>query len=244
MEFKLIDKKQEARGTVSFFLEPKNSSFTYLPGQYFYFTIPKLHYPDSKGNTRHFTLSSSPTEGNIVRVTTRIRESSGFKLTLNELPIGALIEGEGPDGEFILDESEKGPHIFLAGGIGITPFRSMAKYVADKDLDIPINLIYSNSIPEEIAFREELEKLSQESPVFQMTITVSKPEESREKWFGQTGRINDKLISELIGNWRLKIGELNWWISGPEAFVLAMKNVLESLAIPSGKIRSEEFEGY
>src|SRR3989337_2125381 len=155
MKLTLLEKKDEAKGTKSFFWETEKP-VSYLPGQFFYFTLPSLKYPDPRGATRHFTLSSSPTEGENLRSTTRIREESGYKKTLNELPLGSVIEGEGPNGKFLLDENEKGPFVFLAGGIGITPFRSMMKFATDKKLSVPIQLIYSNSIPEEIAFRPEI----------------------------------------------------------------------------------------
>jgi len=100
MKLELVDKKIEAQGTKSFFWETQKE-IKYLPGQYFYFTLPKLSYPDSRGATRHFSLSSSPTEGKLIRCTTRIRQESGFKKTLDELPIGSEIEGEGPEGSYI-----------------------------------------------------------------------------------------------------------------------------------------------
>lgn len=239
MKLKLIDKKVEAKGTKSFFWQPEKP-LTYLPGQFYYWTLPKLNYPDNKGNTRHITISSSTTEGSLLRFTTRIREESGYKKTLDELPQGAEIDGEGPDGEFILDESEKGPHVFLAGGIGITPFRSMIKFVTDRSLDIPIHLIYSNSVPEEIAFREELITLSGEHPNIKVDMTISKPEESKEKWTGLVGRIDENLINQSTN----KLVNPTYWLSGPPAFTSAMKEVLGILNVSSGSVRSEDFTGY
>src|SRR3989344_7802419 len=115
MKLKLVKKIEEAKGTKSFFWETEKH-VKYLPGQYYYYTLPTLKYDDSRDPTRHFTISLSPTEGDLLRLTTRIRPESGYKMTLNELPIASEIEGEGPSGTFILDESEKGPNIFLAGG--------------------------------------------------------------------------------------------------------------------------------
>ncbi|OGM56760.1 hypothetical protein A3E46_00215 [Candidatus Woesebacteria bacterium RIFCSPHIGHO2_12_FULL_46_16] len=239
MKLKLVEKREEAKGTKSFLWEPEKP-IDYLAGQYFYFTLPALKYPDARGATRHFTLSSSPTEGNILRNTTRIREESGYKKTLNELEIGTLIDGEGPNGEFILDENEKGPQVFLAGGIGITPFRSMIKYVADKGLNVPIHLIYANSIPEEIAFRAELEAIASKGSWLKLSMTISKPEESKESWTGLTGRIDENLISKLITD----IPNSTFWVCGPPPMVSAMEQVLGKLNISSGHVRSEKFTGY
>src|SRR3990167_9795673 len=157
MKLKLVEKKDEAKNTTSFFLKPERP-VSFLPGQYYYFTIPVLKFPDPKGATRHLTISSSPTEGNILRVTTRIREESGFKKSLDELPIGTQIDGEGPNGTFVFDEKEKLINVFVAGGVGITPFRSMIKYIVDKNLTTPIYLIYSNS-DNDFVFKKEFDEI-------------------------------------------------------------------------------------
>ena len=239
MKLKLVKKVEEAKGTKSFFWEPEKP-VNYLAGQYFYFTLPSLKYPDPRGATRHLTLSSSPTEENLLRMTTRIRQESGYKKTLDELEIGSTIEGEGPEGTFILDEKEPGPHVFLAGGIGITPFRSMIKYAADKNLNTQIHLIYSNSIPEEITFRNELESWAKSWPNLKLDMTITKPEESSEKWSGLTGRIDENLIRQLITD----TGKPVFWVCGPPAMVEAMEQTLGKLNISSGKVRSEKFTGY
>ncbi|KKQ42239.1 MAG: Oxidoreductase, 2Fe-2S and FAD/NAD(P) binding domain protein [Microgenomates group bacterium GW2011_GWC1_37_8] len=239
MKLRLVKKTDEAKGTKSFFWEPEKK-INYLPGQYFYFTLPKMTREDPKGNTRHFTLSSSPTEGNLIRHTTRIRES-GYKKSLDDLKIGSEILGEGPNGTFILDENEKGPHVLLAGGIGITPFRSFIKYNIDKGLkDIRIHLIYSNSIPEEIAFRKELEDWDKENENINMSMTISKPEESKEKWSGLTGRIDEKMITRLTSHF----SSPTYWLCGPPAMVDTLEKVLGLLKITSDKVRSEKFDGY
>lgn len=239
MKLKLIEIREEAKGTKSFFWQPEKN-VSYLPGQYFYFTLPSLKYPDPRGGTRHFTLSSSPTEGEILRNTTRIREESGYKKTLNELEVGAVIEGEGPNGTFLLDENEKGPLVFLAGGIGITPFRSMMKFATDKKLQIPIHLIYSNSIPEEIAFRAEIEELIKTNPNLKVDMTISKPEESKEKWEGITGRIDENLLRKLVPD----VTAPFFMVSGPPPMVDAVEQALGKLGLASGRVRSEKFTGY
>lgn len=239
MKLKFVEKREEAKGTKSFFWELEKP-VSYLAGQYFYFTLPSLKYPDPRGATRHFTLSSSPSEGNLLRLTTRIREESGFKKTLDELEIGGTIEGEGPEGTFILDEKEPGPHVFLAGGIGITPFRSMIKYAADKSLNTQIQLIYSNSIPEEITFRQDLENLAKSWSNLKLDMTITKPEESKEAWNGLTGRIDETLIQKLVSDFNSK----TFWVCGPPAMVEAMEQTLGKLNISSGKVRSEKFTGY
>ncbi|MBI4153594.1 FAD-dependent oxidoreductase [Candidatus Woesebacteria bacterium] len=239
MKLKLVEKREEAKGTKSFFWEPEKP-LTYIAGQYYYFTLPSLNYPDPRGATRHFTLSSSPTEGNLLRITTRMRQESGFKKTLDELPIGTQIEGEGPNGTFILDDGDSGSHVFLAGGIGITPFRSMIKYAADKNLNIPIHLIYANSIPEEITFAGELQNWAKSWPNLKLDMTITKPEESSQPWSGLTGRIDENLIQKLVSDFNKNI----FWVCGPPAMVEAMEQALGKLGLSAGKLHSEKFTGY
>lgn len=243
MKLTLTEIRDEAKGTKSFFWQP-DKTVSFYPGQYFYYTLPSLKYPDPKGSTRHFTISSSPGEGTLLRLTTRIREESGYKKTLAELPVGSVIEGEGPNGTFIFDEKETGPHIFIAGGIGITPYRSMLKYVSEKNIQTPIYLIYSNSIPEEIVFKKELEDLAAAHPNIKLAMTVSKPEESKVAWTGLTGRIDETLLGKLIGDWKLDVRGCTWWLCGPPPMIDAMEQVLGKLKITSGSVRSEKFTGY
>ncbi|QQG41200.1 MAG: FAD-dependent oxidoreductase [Candidatus Woesebacteria bacterium] len=232
MKLKLVKKNEEAKGSVSFFWEPEKP-VNFLAGQYYYFTIPRLIYPDPKGTTRHFTISSSPTEGNLLRLTTKIREESGYKKTLDELPIGAEVEGEGPNGTFIFDEMVTGPQVFIAGGIGITPFRSMIKYLVDKNLKTPIYLIYSNS-KDDFVFKKELDEMIGAHQSIKIKYLVTEVD----------GRLDELKINRFIGDWKLEIGNLTWWLCGPPPMIDAMEQVLGKLKITSDKIRSEKFTGY
>lgn len=243
MEFKikLADKKNEAKGTKTFIFE-KPERFIYKAGQYLYFTLPELNYPDKRGDTRHFTLSSSPTE-DFLSITIRMREESGYKKTLDSIELGVEILARGPEGVFILeDESTQEQQVMLAGGIGITPFRSIAKYAADKGLSVPIHIVCSNSIPEEIAFRKELDELTAKNPNLKVTHTITKPEESKEQWTGLTGRVDENLIRKL--KLQPEAGNSTLWLCGPPPMVSALEEVLEKLQIPQDRIRVEKFTGY
>jgi len=233
MKLKLIDKKEQAKGTKTFFWQPEKQ-INFLPGQYYYFTLPKLNYPDSKGSTRHFTISSSPTEGDVLGLTTRIREESGYKKTLDELQIGSVVEGEGPTGTFIFNQEDKGPNVFLAGGIGITPFRCFIKFNIDKNLRIPMHMIYSNSNPDEIAFKSEIEEWSKSNDFIKMESIVT----------ATNGRVDQTKITKFIENWKLDAKNCTWWIAGPPAFSDAMEDILGKMGVTSDKIRSEKFTGY
>ena len=237
MKLKLVEKKEAAKDTKSFIFEPEKE-VKWLPGQYFYFTLPKLTHDDPKGATRHFTIYLSPTESKNIGFTTRIRSSSGFKQTALELKIGDVIEGEGPEVTFVLDESEKGEHVLLAGGIGITPFRSIIKYNIDRDLkDIKLHLIYANSTPEEIAFMEELGSLAKGYDNVKVEMTVSQPDKG---WKGLSGRIDEVMIRKLTADFQ----QPTYWLCGPPPMAEATEKILGGMGISSGRVRVEKFTGY
>lgn len=235
MKLTLVKKNDEAKSTKSFYFET-SEEFIYEAGQYIYITLPKLRYEDSRGDTRHFTISSSPTEGNLIRITTRMREESGYKKTLDELPIGAVVEGRGPHGSFvfpIINSSLLTLNCFLAGGIGITPFRSMIKYNLDKGLGIPIHLIYSNS-DSDFIFKNDLIKWQSENDNLKIDYIDT----------SISGHIDSLKIESLIKNWKLEIENCAFSAVGPNAFVNAMEEILEQLEVPEENIKTEKFTGY
>jgi len=244
MKVKLINKHEECKDTVSFFFEPQEP-VTRRPGQYFYIDVPELKYPDPRGPKRQFTISSSPTEGPILRVTVRTRAEniSGYKHTLYELPEGTLLEAEGPMGNYILDEQTpfEGQQVFLAGGIGITPYRCFMKYAIDKGLQKQMHLIYSNPTPSEITFREELEQMAKEHSNIKVDMTVTHPEEEPQNpWSGLTGRVDQAFLEKQVGD----LSKPTFWMCGPPPMVDALDEMLGKAGIPTAKRKIEKFTGY
>lgn len=249
MEFKikLLNKRNEAKDTKTFIFE-RPGGFSYLAGQYVYLTLPRLTQPDERGDTRHFTLSSSPTEDHLA-ITVRMRAESAYKQSLSAYKLGTDISMRGPNGFFILDpESSSGhaatPQVMVAGGIGITPYRSIIRYIADKNLPVPIQLIYSNSIPEEIVFKAELDKITKEHGNIRVTYTITKPEESKIKWSGLVGRVDQNLIQSVIRYPTSDIRDPIFWLCGPPPMVSAMEKMLATTNIPYNQIKVEKFTGY
>lgn len=235
MKVKLVKKLDEAKDTKSFFFEP-SEKVNWQAGQYFYITLPKLDYPDERGDTRHFTISSSSTEGGLIRITTRLRQESGFKKTLDELPLETELEGKGPNGLFALPEKIKpgSKHVYLAGGIGITPFRSMIKYVADKNMNLPAYLVYSNS-DSEFVFRNELDQWLQELTNLKIEYVNTSTD----------GRIDKTKLENLFSKWNLSFQTPpTFWVTGPPPFVNAIDEVLNELNIPEDNREIEKFTGY
>lgn len=239
MQLKLVKKTDEAKDTKSYFWE-SSEKISYLPGQFFYFTLPVLKYDDPRGSTRHFTISSSPTEENNIVFTTKLSSGSGYKKTLDELPVGSIIDGEGPNGMFTLTEDNIEPNIFIAGGIGITPFRSMIKYATDKKFSTQIHLIYSNSTPDEIIFNEDLKNMAMENKNFKMDLTVTHPEAAAEKWQGLSGRVDEGLIRKLVPD----VDNSIFWVCGPPSMVDGIESVLDKMSISGANVRFEKLTGY
>lgn len=227
MKLKLVQVKNESPDTKTFYFE-SDEEIKYTSGQYFYFTIPNLKYEDDRGNTRHFTLSSSPTEKLISFTTKFLNPMSGYKQTLLELKIGDVVEGKGPNGTFVLPNRYPliTNHLFIAGGIGITPFRSIIKYITDKKINAKIYLIYSNS-DNKFVFKEDFSKIPAEF------VDSSK-----------SGHLGEVKIKKLIENWSLAIDNCTFWLCGPPPFIDAVENALEKIGVTSAKIRSEKFTGY
>ena len=240
MRLTLVKKEEVAKGVTSFTWRT-DSPFAWKPGQYLYYTVT-LPEKDPRGNVRHFTISASPTEGEI-RLTTKLSDSL-YKKTLFELPVGAQINGSGPRGDFVLESEEASPQVFLAGGIGITPFRSFIKFAIDKNFKTPLHLLYSNSTPDEITFKAELDEWASAHPNIQVSYTITKPGESSAPWNGLTGRISSDMIEQALGTRGWALDDTAFWLCGPSAFTEAMEAELAKLKIDLSKIETEQFTGY
>lgn len=236
MKAEIKEKKEIAKGTlqVQFDLLGKNVNFK--PGQYFFITIPKLDYPDNRGNIRHFSVVNSPSENNAITMATRIREESGFKKTLNKLPLGATVEIGSFTGDFVLPKNYSQSLVFVAGGIGITPFMSMLHYVDEEKLPYDITLIYSNRDQESTAFLEELNELKNRNKKLKLILTMTQDL----SWKGENRRIDGKFIVDNVQDFQNKI----FYVSGPPLLNEAVKNTLRELKIENKNILVENFSGY
>src|ERR1035438_2786549 len=138
---KLKHREEVAEGTMAFRFE-KPSAWTFKPGQYLDMTLLDPSETDSEGNVRSFTIATAPHEETLM-VATRMRDTA-FKRVLRTMPLGTAVKIEGPSGDLTLPDSFTRASVFLAGGIGITPFRSMICLAAAERLPHQIFLFYSN----------------------------------------------------------------------------------------------------
>ena len=206
---KIIEIIDEAKDIKSFRLQPV---IKYLPGQWMYVTLSK-----NLTLKHHFTISSSPTES-FLQFTTKYRWESDYKKALWQKRVGDELEITGSFGSFTLDENDTSARLFIAGGIGITPFRSMIKYVTDKQLTLPITLLYSVKNKAEAAFANEL---LVHSSLFIVETTTE-------------GRLNKEKIAKYCPDWQNR----TWWVCGPPAMI---ETVMAFAPLAS---KSEEFTGY
>lgn len=229
-----------------------NKTLNYNAGQFAFFDIGQV-YNDPKGPIRHFTISSSPTE-NFIMFSTRIRDSP-YKKRLLTLEKGAKVKFRGPEGQFVLHQDYSKYTVFLSGGIGVTPFRSMLKYATDMQLPVPIIMFDSNRDRDNILFKKEFDDWASINKNLKIIYTISEEKEEQHNeqsppplstandWKGEYGRIDKAMI--------LKYADTNvlnnsiFYICGPPNMLKSMQSLLqEDLKIPKEKIKIEEFTGY
>ncbi len=239
MQVSLRDRRQEAQDIMTFIFDLGGQDYSYTAGQYAFFELDALAFEDPRGKRRHFTLSSSPSETGIVQFTTRLR-GSGFKETLRQGPLGMRVTLQDPHGDFVLPEDRNKPLVFLGGGIGVTPFRSMMRYATDRRLPTPITLLYSAQTPAGIVFRHEFERMGRENPNLKIVHTITAPEKSQESWSGETGVIDPEKIRTYVDD----IPGSIFYTCGPRPMMQAMVDLMSGMGIGAGLIRFEEFSGY
>lgn len=233
-----IKKEQVAKDAYSFYFDRPAKAWDFVAGQYMRLTLPVTN-PDQRGNSRLFSISSSPLEKDYIMVTTRIIQSA-FKKTLFSLTPQAKVLVFGPLGKFVLDENDLTPRIFLAGGIGITPFHSILTYVAAKKLTIPITIFASFSTAEDLIFYNELTTIANQIPSIKIVYTITNLENSQIPWIGETGRISESLIKKYVSDPSVP----SYYIAGPPTMVAAMEQLVKDMGVQIEKIRKENFVGY
>jgi ferredoxin-NADP reductase len=172
MRARIKEKREVAERTLMVVFDLLGEEVDFRPGQYFWVTLIDPPYDDEKGPRRHITVVTSPNERGVLGLCTRLRDSA-FKRSLAELPVGAEVEVEQPKGEFALPEDTSRPYVFIAGGIGITVFRSMLLYIAEEKLPHRVTLVYSNRDRASAAFLDELEELERANPNLRLVLTMT-----------------------------------------------------------------------
>ncbi len=230
-ETEILDIIQRTPNVKSFKFKVKEK-IDFQAGQFFFVTIKV----NEKEMTKHFSFSNSPTEKEYIEFTKKITESE-YSKALDNLKIGNWAKLRMPYGSFIL-EKENNKIAFLSGGIGITPVRSMVKYVIDKKLNADIIIVYANRSMKDIVFKEDFDTMQNEYPKLKVVHILSQAEE---EWKGRAGYINNQLIKEEIPDYKQR----KFYICGPPAMVEAMKKIVQDeLSLSNENIITENFSGY
>jgi ferredoxin-NADP reductase len=234
---RLVRRETVAEGTMAFYFS-KPAGFAHQAGQSLLLTLVDPPETDNEGNARTFTIASAPHEAELM-IATRMRHSA-FKRVLKTAPIGTEVSIDGPNGMMVLDENPDRPAVFLAGGIGITPFLSMARHAAEKRLPHRLYLFYANRRPEDAAFLAELQELERLNSNYRLIATMAEPEKSAQPWPGETGFIRRDMLERHLPDLTAPL----YYFAGPPPMTMAMQRMLEQLNINERAMRYEEFYGY
>ncbi|MBI2032671.1 MAG: oxidoreductase [Candidatus Levybacteria bacterium] len=233
----LKEKNKIAPSIWKFIFEPQKP-FQYIAGQFIEWSLPHIN-SDSRGTRRYFTISSSPSEKDII-LTVRIPEDpSSFKTALKKLPIRESIYATSLEGDFILPENQDRKLIFIAGGIGITPFRSIIKYLLDKKDKRDIVLFYACSDASEFAYDEIFKQAEKELNLKYIPI-LSQKAEIPQRWNGKVGHITKEMIKDEVPDYK----ERFFYISGPLKMVDGYKKLLLDMGVSKKNIITDYFPGY
>ena len=231
-------KKVEEVGTGMYDFIFKKPRLAFRPGQYLEWTLGHGNV-DSRGNRRYFTIASSPTEPDLRLGVKFYEKPSSFKKKMLEMTLGEEIMAGQLAGDFVLPRDKKKKLVFIAGGIGITPFRSMVKYLSDHGEKRDVALFYSNRTTAEIAYRDIFDEASKTiglKTIYAVTGAGETPPEKN----GRKGHIDGALIRREVPDYRDRI----FYISGTHAMVSAMETTLHNMGIPRRQIKTDFFPGF
>jgi glycine betaine catabolism B len=254
-----LTEKQKIEGTdIMTFKFTKDEYTEYKAGQFAFFPLDNVNN-DSRGPVRHFSLTSSPTEDALI-ISTRIRDTP-YKQRMSTIQEGEQVKVSKPQGNFVLHDDYSKPAIFLSGGIGVTPFRSMIKYATDKQLPLKITMFDSNRNMQNILYKDEFDKWAAQNQNLKIVYTITEEEKDTEQeqhrmadvsgnatetkgnWSGERGRIDRTMIERHLS--KEEISNAIFYICGPPGMINALEGLLQKqFQIQEGRIKVEEFTGY
>jgi ferredoxin-NADP reductase len=234
---KLKERRMVAEGTMAFHFE-KPPGFAYVAGQAGDWILQHPAKTDKEGNKRSFTLASAPYEEDLF-FATRLRETA-FKEDLQSTDLGSQVDFDGPWGELTLHDDPAVPAVFLTGGIGVTPFRSIVLQWAHDQLEHSLFLFYSNRRPEDAAFVDELQAVAKQRAKFTFLPTMTEMEKSKMPWSGAHGYIDQAMLRRSLTDLNRPI----YYLSGPPKMVESMQKLLTDSGVKQERVRTESFDGY
>jgi ferredoxin-NADP reductase len=236
VQARIKEKREVAKGTLMVVFDLLGEEVEFTAGQYFWVTLLDPPYDDDKGPRRHITVVTSPNDRGVLGLATRVRDSA-FKRSLAELPVGAEVDVEQPKGDFVLPDDTEQPYVFIAGGIGITVFRSMLRYIAEENLPHRVTLVYSNRDRESTAFYDELLELERAISGLRVVFTMT----DDSGWDGETRRIDAAMLRDHLA---ADLRAFTYLVAGPPKMVEAMEELVRGEGVPESQVRPERFSGY
>jgi ferredoxin-NADP reductase len=236
MQARIKEKREVAKGTLLVTFDLLGAEVAFTPGQYFFVTLPDVGHQDAKGLRRHITVVTSPNERGVLGLATRMRDSA-FKRSLGELPVGTEVEVEPPKGSFGLPADTSRPLVFVAGGIGITVFRSMLRFIREEGLPYRVTLIYSNRDRESTAFLDELQELERENQHFRLILTMTQDP----GWEGESRRIDSQFFRDHLDG---GLNESTFLVAGPPAMTEGVQDALAGAGVEEENVIAEGYSGY
>ncbi|MEO8608540.1 MAG: RnfABCDGE type electron transport complex subunit D [Chloroflexota bacterium] len=233
----LKNRVQIAPDVYDFIFTP-NQKLSFAAGQYMEWTLGHSN-PDSRGNRRYFTLASSPTEKELIVGVKFYPNSSTFKTSMLSMDGNSEIVAAQLAGDFVLPADPQQKCVFIAGGIGITPFRSMIKYMLDTRQKRPAVLFYSNKNVADILYKDVFDKAQQQlglKTVYTLTGAARVPA----AWKGYVGHINRQMIKQEVPDYMHCI----FYLSGPNAMVEDFEDVLSQMNVRKDQIKKDYFPGF
>ncbi|WP_174614404.1 FAD-dependent oxidoreductase [Virgibacillus ihumii] len=232
---KLLKKEEVANDTMAFHWEMPDG-FEFRAGQFGEFTLINPSETDEDGNTRPFSFVYAPSENELVTAT-RIRDSA-YKRVLKDMTEGTEVKFDGPHGNFTLHKTESTPAVFLIGGIGITPIRSMIAEATKNKTSHEMTLLYSNHTPDDAPFMSDLEKFEKQNSNFEFVPVMTQTDS--DEWNGENGHIDEEMLKRYVSD----VSKPIYYLAGPPDMVKAMYKLLVDAGANEDNIRAEEFSGY
>jgi ferredoxin-NADP reductase len=210
----------------------------FTAGQYFYVTLRPEDTEHQKELTHHISIVNSPNEKGILALTTRMRlKESLFKRTLDEMVDGDEVEIGKIEGSFVLPDSTDKPIVFVALGIGITPYRSMLRWAFEENKSYDFTLIYSDNEIESMAFLDEMKQMQADHPDNLRLVQVVTKDEA---WQGEKRHVDSTFLKDYVED----INNCLYYISGPPKAVFAVRDDFKAAGIPGDQIKADDFYGY
>jgi len=208
------------------------------PGQYLEWTLAHRS-PDNRGSRRYFTIASAPTEPELRLGIKFYNPTSSYKRSLYDMQPGDVIVASQLAGDFVLPKDPRQKLVFIAGGIGITPFRSMIKYLLDVQQRRPITLFYANRTADEIAYKDLLDQAAKQLGIKIIYILTDRARIPA-GWRGYVGHITPDLIGREVPDY----AERTFMLSGPQAMINGFTKTLNSMGLAKKQVKTDYFPGF